>query len=345
MGAVFAVRLALDSPTLGVALFYVIPTLLAALWWGPVGGGLAGLGATGLYALGGLIHPQPYLLGATLVRAALFCSLGLIFGFLIRRQLRLRAEVDEKDRELAELRALREALVPSEPPARANLALASCYVPAVEGVGGDFYIVTEGPNESTVVVVGDVIGKGLEAARRASFVRTALSTFAPFTDEPVRLLELANSSLIERAGTSEMLVTATCVTFRPERGEIAWASAGHPPPVLLDDGSELDGIRAGLPLGIAVDLGATRASRRFEPGRGLLLFTDGLAEARRPASQGIAESRTREQFGPRRVSEVLVSHRDEDPGSVVRALRAAVEEFAGGPLDDDLCLVAMRAVA
>ena len=92
--------------------------------------------------------------------------------------------------------------------------------------------------DSTVLVVGDVVGHGLQAARRASFIRTTFATTAPFSDDPVCLLSWANTALIERAGTSVDFVTAACITFLPSAQLVRWASAGHPPTPWLDDGQE-----------------------------------------------------------------------------------------------------------
>ena len=93
-------------------------------------------------------------------------------------------------------------------------------------MGGDFFLTAEGPRGSTVLLVGDVVGKGVHAARRAVFVRTSLVTFAPFEDDPARLLRLANAALIDRAGTSVDYVTAVCVVHRPADETLAWAIAG-----------------------------------------------------------------------------------------------------------------------
>ena len=88
------------------------------------------------------------------------------------------------------------------------------------------------------MVVGDVVGHGLQAARRAAFVRTTFAATAPFSDDPCRLLSWANTALIERAGTSTDFVTAACVTYLPGEQLLRWAYAGHPPAVSLDDGRE-----------------------------------------------------------------------------------------------------------
>ena len=240
------------------------------------------------------------------------------------------ATAQEAGGQLAELRALRAALVPPGIPDRPAIDLATCFVPAQERVAGDFFFVGEGPNDATVVVVGDVVGKGLEAARRAAFVRAALAAYAPHDDDPCRLLELANTALVERAGTSEEFVTAACMVYRPADRSMTWALAGHPAPVLLDEGRALNGIGPGLPLGVNDSVDCDSAEHRLSEGDGVLLFTDGLLEARRHSPGGSVgapdrESSPLELFGSERIAAVLSEHRGEEPGEVVRALRAAAE--------------------
>ena len=92
-----------------------------------------------------------------------------------------------------------------------GLDLAAAFLPA-EVVGGDFYLAAEGPRDSTVLVVGDVVGHGVNAARRAAFVRTAFAATAPFSHDPCQLLSWANTAMIEPAGITSGFVTAACVT-------------------------------------------------------------------------------------------------------------------------------------
>ena len=131
-------------------------------------------------------------------------------------ELRLRLEAAEH--ELEDLRAIRDALTPPELPQRARLGAGrGLRAPAAEQVSGDFYLVAEGPQDSTVLVVGDVVGHGLQAARRAAFVRTAFAATAPFSDDPCRLLSWANTALVERAGTTSEFVTAGLRDVPPGR--------------------------------------------------------------------------------------------------------------------------------
>jgi PAS domain S-box-containing protein len=242
----------------------------------------------------------------------------------------------ERDAELAELRAMRATLVPAELPPRPDLRFATCFVPAMGGVAGDFFLVTAGPGDTTVVVVGDVSGKGLAAARCAAFVRTSLATFAPYTYSPSKLLELANSALVERGHDFEMLVTAACAVVDTASQSVTWSLAGHPAPLRLDAGRPMS-VKPGLPLGLEVQTGAQEAVEPLQPGDGFVLFTDGLYEARAP------EGTEAEHFGLERIGDVVAGLPGAEPAEVVRALRAAAETFAADGLTDDLCIVAFRA--
>lgn len=246
----------------------------------------------------------------------------------------MRAEIDEGQRHVAELRDLQEALSPPEIPSRPSLELASCYVPAEGGAGGDFFLVAPGPGDATVIVVGDVAGKGLQAAKRAAYVRMGFAAAAPFQDNPCKLLELANTNLIERAGVSDIFVTAACFVVQPRENKLAWALAGHPPPLLLTDGRTLNTVKAAFPLGIGDDIDCELGEADLEPGAGFVAFTDGLTEARR---------RGGDLFGIERAGELIAALRDAEPAIVVSTLRNAAEHYAGGALSDDLCMVAVRA--
>jgi serine phosphatase RsbU (regulator of sigma subunit) len=267
-------------------------------------------------------------------RLVAYCAAGYAFGWLVEDRRRLHAEIDKSERNMAELRDLQEALAPPGVPSRPALELASCYVPAEGGAGGDFFLVAPGPGDTTIVVIGDVAGKGLEAAKRAAFVRMGFAAAAPFQDNPCKLLELANSNLIDRAGVSDIFVTAACFVVHPSENKLSWALAGHPPALLLADGALLNEVKAAFPLGIGDDIDCELGEATLAPGTGFVAYTDGLIEARRSGG---------DLFGMERASELVAALRDHEPTAVVGALRAAAERYAGGTLTDDLCMVAVRA--
>ncbi len=244
---------------------------------------------------------------------------------------RLLEQLAADELELNDLRAVRDALTPPRLSSRPGVDLAASFLPAREGVSGDFYLVADGPHKATALVVGDVVGKGLAAARRAAFVRTVFATTAPFSDDPGRLLSWANTALIERAEDDRDFVTVGCVTFSPSDSVLRWGYAGHPPVLWLDTGEELSGGRA-PPLGLSEELTCATAARHLTPGTGVLLYTDGVTEARLDG----------EQFGETRLAEVVRTLRGQPPSEVVTAVTTGVQQFAGPSLGDDLCVVAAR---
>jgi serine phosphatase RsbU (regulator of sigma subunit) len=250
------------------------------------------------------------------------------------RTAELIADAVEREGEMHELEAMRDVLAPSELRAGPGLEVECLLAAAADGVAGDFYLVVPGPDEeSTILAVGDVAGKGVDAALRATFVRTSLATFAGFVDDPCRLLELTNQVLVERTGTSSVFVTTVAVVLHPREGRVAWASAGHPPPLRLDTGELFDGHPPGPPLGIDASITCRSGDDVVAPGAGVLIFTDGLTEAHRPQH---------ELFGERRLVEALRELAGLAPQAVVRRLESDVLAHAGDSLGDDLCIVAAR---
>ena len=257
---------------------------------------------------------------------------------------RLRLEAGARDEQLAELstrlaaaeheledlHAIRDAFTPPELPVRPGLELAAVFEPVIEQVSGDFYLVAEGPQDSTLLVIGDVVGHGVRAGRRAAFVRTAFAATAPFSDDPCRLLSWANTALVERAGIGSEYVTAACVTYLPAEQRLRWAYAGHPPGLWMSDGRELRAASHGMPLGMAEDPEFAEASVRFPDPTGVLLYTDGLTEARHDG----------QSFGLAGVSAVLGGLENPSPGEAVAVLHARVADFCDNTLNDDLCMLA-----
>lgn len=247
----------------------------------------------------------------------------------------LSLRLESAEHELKDLRAIRDALTPPELPTRPGLELAAAYLPAAaEQVSGDFYLVAEGPEDSTLLVIGDVVGHGLAAARRAAFVRTTFAATAPFSDDPCQLLSWANAALVERADTSSEFVTAACVTYLPGHRLLRFAYAGHPRALSVFDDREFVAPSQGPPLGIVDDPAYVEGSVRAESPTGVFLFTDGVTEARHGD----------ELFGVGGVRAVLSELEHPSPSDAIAVVRARVADFAYGTLTDDLCMLAARIV-
>ena len=245
----------------------------------------------------------------------------------------LRERLDAAEHELEDLRAIRDALTPPELPGAPGLELAAAFLPAeAERVSGDFYLVAEGPQDSTLLVIGDVVGHGLQAGRRARSCGRRSPRPRPSPTTRWRLLSWANTALVERAGASTEFVTAACLTFHPRERMLRWAYAGHPPALWMHNGHELVAPSQGSPLGLEEDPEYTEGSLRLPGPAGLLLYTDGLTEARRDDSF----------FGIEGVSAVLGELEIPSPSEAIAVLRARVADFAYGTLADDLCMLAAR---
>lgn len=345
--AVTAAFAAVNRPGLAIAMYALIPIVLGVYWFGLRGGLLVAAAATVLFVGDELVIRSPELSVAGLWIAALnrslvFFGVAVLVWLLLRRTRELAGRLHARENQLAELESLRAVLTPAQVPTLPHLQLATAFTPADGLVAGDFFLVVESPSDCITIVVGDVVGHGLEAARHAAFVRASLATFARFTSDPVQLLRLADAALAESGGGRDQFVTTACLTIGPPPAyEVVWACAGHDVPWRLDSGEPLPGGRTGPPLGVGghgLQLEAGQLSLR--PGEGLLLFTDGLTEGRAAAR---VVTRRLDLFGEERAREVVRENCGSPPGRILQALVSAVTTFAGGPLADDLCLVAVRA--
>ena len=319
--AVFLLRLWVDDP----GPLELIPVLAAAWWFGTRAALVVGIAAAALMTTAALVA-SPFEVWTLVVRIPLVIAPGYLLG-------QLAEERTQRLKELSQLRVIQDALAPIETPELPLLDLATRYVPAERGVAGDFYLVAQGHNNSTIVLVGDVVGKGIEAAKRATFVRATLSACAPYSDSPVHLLRVANSELIRQHGVSADFITMVCVVIRPD-SSLIWSSAGHPPPVSLTDGEPIGTPRASYPLGIAPELPVI-AQHALMPKAGILLYTDGVTDAR-PRRQ------TYEPFGRKRLARLISELKDPAPERVVDEVVRAAQVFARGSLPDDICVVAVR---
>jgi serine phosphatase RsbU (regulator of sigma subunit) len=306
-------------------LIELVPVLVAALWFGRLWALAVALLAGVVIAVAGLYHDIDA--SMAVLELVLLALTAYLVGKLAERS---RAA----DAELERIRPLQDVLAPRRPPPLPLLELASRYLPAQAGVSGDFYQVAEGRNGAAVLVIGDVVGKGMAAARRSTFVRAMVTACAPYLDDPVAILRTVNTELVHQHGASAQFITMLCVVVDPD-GTVVWASAGHPPPVALADGRPLGDVPTGHPLGIAPTIRDLERGRCPMPPEGILLYTDGLIDARPPG-------RSFSPFGEARIGMFLGELDRPTPEAAVDHLARAAQTFCGGSLPDDLCLVAVR---
>jgi len=321
---VFAIWVTLNAhPSSGIAFFYAVSVGLAAWWGGWRWGAPAVAGCCGLYVLGAAIHPVPHLGLSLLARLLAFLAVATVIGVL-----RERVAVLEHSAE--ELEAIRAALTPSALPELPGVDAAAAFVPSEHGVSGDFYLVTNGPDGSTVAVVGDVVGHGPEAARLATFVRARFAAFAADVSDPAELLALANRALVERAGGSE-LISAVCLRLR-DAGTLSWAIAGHPPPLRIPALDALAAEGGTFLLGAREDLLFRNAEISLGEAEGVVAYTDGVTDLRRG----------RALLGPEGLARVLAPLTELPAGAIVARAEEALLEWADRPIRDDLCVLVLK---
>lgn len=199
-----------------------------------------------------------------------------------------RARLYERERSSARL--MQRSLLPDALPVVAGVQLSALCQPASADVevGGDWYDALVLHDGRLVVVVGDVIGKGVRAASVLGQVRNALRGLVHADPSPAAVLGWLDA-VVSGLGNDEELVTVIYGIFDPRTGAFEWGSAGHMPPLLLglDEVSFVEGGEA-LPLGLGGDRSVGRIC--LEPGAALLLFSDGLVESRRrPLVDGLAQ--------------------------------------------------------
>jgi PAS domain S-box-containing protein len=196
-----------------------------------------------------------------------------------------RTETFERERNIAS--TLQKASLPTIIPKSKGLQFDAVYLPAGQQaeVGGDWYDAIELDDGSVVISVGDVTGRGIQAAAIMSKVRHAMGMVPLHEVDPAKILDSAEWFLRKRY--PEAIVTAFVAIVNPERTSMQFANAGHLPPFLRRHGQLLALEDAGLPLGLRyMETGAQSRSIELHEGDLLVLFTDGLVEWNRNWDEG-----------------------------------------------------------
>ena len=241
-------------------------------------------------------------------------SLLIVTVMLLRRFVASQRRQEVWKLEIEQARQVQQVLIPDKLPEIAGLKILSEYRPARE-VGGDFFQILP-PQDSgdSLIVVGDVTGKGLQAGMLVALIVGAVHTAAQHTSDPTEILAMMNDQLCERDHSS-----ATCMVLRiSQAGKVDLSHAGHLPPYLNGREMQLEGA---LPLGTISGIEFSLLSFQLNPGDSILVMSDGVVEAQDPQGR---------LFGFDRINEMLRS-----PMSP-REIATAAQEF--GQEDDILVL-------
>lgn len=325
VAAVFGVLVGTGATGAGIAFFFCLPIGLAAWWFGPRGGLLLAAICICLYAVNDAINPVPEFALAIIIRGAFFLAVVAIVSAAAGRMRALEHSAEE-------LEAIRAALAPADLPDVPGVDAAAAFVPSELGVSGDFYLLTNGPDGSTVAIVGDVVGHGPAAARLATFIRARFAALAANTSDPAELLTMANAALAERPGREHELVSAVCVRLTPGDSGICWARAGHPPPLRLPELAELPADGSTFLLGAEEGLELENTESPMSASEGLVIYTDGATDVR----QG------REMLGLEGLREVLAPLSGLSARVIAGEIERSILAWADRPIRDDLCLLVLK---
>ena len=248
---------------------------------------------------------------------------------------RQRAEQsEERARLLAQ--TLQTSLIPPALPRIPRLDLAAAYRPAGNGaqLGGDFYDVFEVGTSEWFVVVGDVCGKGAEAAVVTALARYTIRAAAARSRSPRAVLRSLNDALLRHGGDRFCTIAASRWREVSAGWNVTLCVAGHPFPLKIGRGSQPEPVgERGALLGAFADPSLTDCELLVRPGERLVFYTDGVTEARRGS----------EFYGDDRLGAAVA--RAATAPATVDGLMGEVMEFQGGIAADDVAIVVARAVS
>ena len=237
----------------------------------------------------------------------------------------------EGQREIAE--ALQETLLVM-PEHMDGLAFGHVYRSAAQELaraGGDFYDLFEVDEDSVGIIIGDVSGKGLEAATLTSVVKNMLRAYAYEHDSPAEALRRVNNALV-RTTPPAVFITVFLGILNKRTGSMSYSGAGHPPPILKTRSNKARFLETnGIVLGVFGDQDYQDSTTKLASGDVLCLFTDGITEARRVG----------ELYGLERLKDAVESLPSAEPSNLPDAILAEALAYSDSPLADDVAILAV----
>ena len=228
---------------------------------------------------------------------------------------------------------MQRSLLPSTEPALEGFELGHVSESSARvDVGGDVYDFLFLADGRLAVVLGDVTGHGIDATADMAMAKFVFRTLAREHAEPSDFLARANAVLLGEMELGQFITMAYLV-IDLRRAEVVSASAGHPPPRLVTPSGLVVPVTAsGLALGVDPGQAYDETTTALEPGASVVLYTDGVIEARRDG----------DLYGTERLDALLSTERDLPAGELARAVVEDCRAFGGGELVDDCAVVIVK---
>ena len=229
--------------------------------------------------------------------------------------------------------AMQRSLLPSAPPELPGLELGDVYESSARvEVGGDVYDYLTLGDGRLAVVLGDVMGHGVDATADMAMAKFVFRSLARDHLDPGEFLAAANEVVSSEIAPGKF-ITMVELVIDAERGEVLCASAGHPVPrLVLPDGTVEEISAGGLALGVDSPQAYETVRAGFPPGAIVVAYTDGVVEARRAG----------ELFGLARFDALLAERRKLSPKEIATAALDACREWTDGELTDDFAVVVIK---
>ncbi|HEX7652638.1 MAG TPA: SpoIIE family protein phosphatase [Verrucomicrobiae bacterium] len=235
-------------------------------------------------------------------------------------------------RELEIAADIQRSLLPAQLPDCAPFEITAACQSALQ-VGGDFYDVIPAVNGSALLVIADVMGKGVPAAFFAAILRSTIRAMPHLFAQPGELLAAANEILAEDLSRVNMFITAKVVYIDAKGEKLICASAGHCPLLVSDTDTSVQS--SGMPLGIEPKVFYPQRVQKLSRGTMAMMFTDGLSETANPAGQMLGEGKLRALLQTAAACPDVQAARGH-------LLQALAEYRAGAPLADDQTFILIR---
>jgi serine phosphatase RsbU (regulator of sigma subunit) len=208
-----------------------------------------------------------------------------------------------------------------------------------ERVSGDFYDLHHGstPSQEPLVVLGDVCGKGLDAAVLSGRIRTTLQALLPMADDHRRVLQLLNGTLLNSRHTQFATLVLASASRSGQRVRLRLTAAGHPAPLIVRADGQVEATDTrGTLIGVLPTVSTSTTSVELGPGETCVLYTDGVTEAR-------GGPLGRERFGEQRLRDALADCAGMTAEAVVERIQVLASDWIGDSSHDDMALVAITA--